>query len=65
MQDVVSKSMALHTRYPGHDGHRPLLASPLGRIIQIVDEVPSCLTASVQSKSRPGHLYDFCKAAEG
>lgn len=36
-QDYIGKSMALHTRYPGHDGHQPVPNSPLGRVKDIVD----------------------------
>ena len=37
LQDYVAQSMALHTRYPGHSGHKPVPGSPLGRVIEIVD----------------------------
>ena len=33
----MAQSMALHTRYPGHNGHKPVPGSPLGRVIDIVD----------------------------
>lgn len=31
--------MALHTRYPGHNNHKPIPGSPLGRMIDIIDAV--------------------------
>ncbi|BDA47547.1 hypothetical protein COCOBI_10-3950 [Coccomyxa sp. Obi] len=36
-EDYVGKSMALHTRYPGHNGHQPVPNSPLGRVKDIID----------------------------
>ncbi len=39
VQDYVGRSMGMHTRYPGHDGHRPQPGSPLGRVIGIINEV--------------------------
>ena len=39
LQDHVGRSMAMHTRYPGHDGHRPQPGSPLGRVVDIINEV--------------------------
>ncbi len=38
-QEYVGKSMSLHTRYPGHNGHQPVPGSPLGRVIDIIDAV--------------------------
>ena len=32
--------MAMHTRYPGHSGHQPQPGSPLGRVVEIIDQVP-------------------------
>ena len=40
MQNYVGQSMALHTRYPGHNGHQPQPGSPLGRVVDIVNQVP-------------------------
>lgn len=39
LQDYVGMSMALHTRYPGHSGHRPQSGSPLGRVVDIINQV--------------------------
>jgi hypothetical protein len=51
----VGASMALHTRYPGHNGHQPVPGSPLGRIIEIIEAVfETCSsTACVPEQAQP------------
>lgn len=37
VQEYVGKSMALHTRFPGHNGHQPVPGSPLGRAVDVIN----------------------------
>ena len=60
MQNYVGQSMALHTRYPGHNGHQPQMSSPLGRVVDIINQVPPaqphCLQISQYAKCHAGWL---------
>ena len=58
-QDYIGKSMALHTRYPGHNGHQPVPNSPLGRVKDIIDAFfATCShTACVPAEAMPLLAY--------
>ena len=62
--------MALHTRYPGHNGHQPQPGSPLGRVVDVINQVSlaqgplcagnpinevPCQLAKLYTWKRPGH----------
>ena len=80
LQHYVGQSMALHTRYPGHNGHQPQPGSPLGRVVDIINQVPHtwlplrgdstacqmiCLLAELYICRGPEHIADKAACQPG